>query len=314
MSSLKNYRITKTGVVHLTEWVRGSGTNDHIIGTLCGRTDAAAPFLSTIDDATCKSCLKIAPHGTDLTVTPMGTKLGTRDRIATLNESWTEVNGDADTVANAIIRAEAAEPKASAEGAGVTAVACGECGIMPHDLACGTGVAEEQERTGIHAACGVRIADHCAYCDTCPRGSEQCGCLAEDRVLPIHVDCGKPMADHCANCDECPRTGGPCWCVATAADDEPVIIVPASRGPRYEIDFDTARPWDDDPIGGLEAVIGALAEQRREERAARVLTVADVVSFSPVADILATLATVPDAPRWTARHGKIKRNRRNRKG
>jgi hypothetical protein len=188
----------------------------------------------------------------------------------------------------------------------------------------------------VHEACGIKVADHCAYCDTCPRGAEKCGCPVEDGVLPVHGDCGKPMADHCAACDECPRTPGPCWCVATVADDEPVVIVPAGQGPRYAINFGPA-------------------------------TVADVVTFSPVADILATLATVPDAPpeyrvtghgdrpyhligvdgdvatvrpvnggmewahdacdvyrvgssvsiaapRWTARHGKVKLNRRNRKG
>jgi hypothetical protein len=236
-----------------------------------------------------------------------------------------------------VTRGDLAVPKTSVPDARVAAAtACGECGIRPHDPDCGTGIAQEQESTGIHAACGIRVADHCAFCDTCPRGAEGCGCPAEDRVLPVHGDCGKPMADHCAACDECPRTDGPCWCVATVADDEPVITVPAGQGPRYAIDFGP-------------------------------LTVADVVTFPPVADILATLATVPDAlpeyrvtghgdrayhligvdgdvatvrpvnggmewahdtrevyregsavsiaePRWTARHGKVKSNRRNRKG
>jgi hypothetical protein len=93
-------------------------------------------------------------------------------------------------------------------------VACGECGIMPHDLHCSTGIEQEQERTGVHAACGALLADHC------PNGSDHCPGEACD-CAPI------PTAN-----DVAAMTGDP-----VAWFDGLVTVVPERRAPGYVIDF-----------------------------------------------------------------------------
>lgn len=52
-------------------WPSATATGDQ--WALCGTRGALGS--ESVRDATCKRCLKIAPYGTDLTVTPMGTKL-----------------------------------------------------------------------------------------------------------------------------------------------------------------------------------------------------------------------------------------------
>jgi hypothetical protein len=150
-------------------------------------------------EATCKRCLKIAPFGTDLTVTPGGTKLlpgysapetsAPAEQICvcgmmpghTYHKRHCPAQ-EARGIYDVPIEPKTSVPEESSESARVTVVACDECGIMPHDLHCSTGIEQEQARTGIHAACGMPLAAHCAYCDPCPLPSEKCGCGDDDLV------------------------------------------------------------------------------------------------------------------------------------
>lgn len=61
------------GKGYVRHWLRPGATGDQ--WALCGTRGHLDS--ESLRDADCKRCLKIAPFGVDLTITPMGTKLGT---------------------------------------------------------------------------------------------------------------------------------------------------------------------------------------------------------------------------------------------
>jgi hypothetical protein len=176
---MKIYRVASTGTAHLTD----------AVDPVCGARVGAGSV--TWGDVTCKRCLKwvesrkastapaevaevpvieaapevrvaftVANTGERHEGTVIGSITGEFGRVAlrvrddrgTVWSPW-----EADTFP--------ITPKASTDGAGAT-VRDGAQDALD----------AEQQRTGVHADCGLLVIDHCGYCDVCPTPSEGCEC------------------------------------------------------------------------------------------------------------------------------------------
>lgn len=103
----------------------------------------------------------------------------------------------------------------------------------------------EQERTGVHAECGLKITDHCDRCDECPRTPGPCWCLAtDDDESKITGACPHPLLNADGRCGSCgvyePRAVTRADVLTWPAQEvigEPVVIVEGSTAPGFTIPF-----------------------------------------------------------------------------